>query len=64
MFYTVECSYTDPESENEWNAFYSLGKLPALVSVTGFSTSQRFQAMTPGCPVYLAIHTVNRTGGN
>ncbi len=23
MFYTVECNYTDPESEQEWNAFYS-----------------------------------------
>ncbi|MFS2225127.1 sugar ABC transporter [Pantoea sp. B65] len=58
MFYIVECSYTDPKSEEEWNEFYSDEKLPALVSVTGFSTSQRFQALKPGCPVYLAIHTV------
>jgi len=58
MFYTVECSYTDPESEKEWNEFYSLEKLPALISVIGFSTSQRFKSLTPGCPVYLAIHTV------
>lgn len=59
MLYTVECSYNDPESEEAWNEFYSLEKLPSLVSVTGFSTSQRFRALKPGCPVYLAIHTVN-----
>ena len=58
MFYIVECSYTDPESEKVWNDFYSLEKLPALISVTGLSTSQRFQSLTPSCPVYLAIHTV------
>ena len=23
MFYTVECSYNDPDSEDEWNEFYS-----------------------------------------
>lgn len=59
MFYTVECSYNDPESEAEWNAFYSQQKLPALISVAGFTTSQRFRAVKPGCPVYLAIHTIN-----
>ncbi|WP_336709112.1 MULTISPECIES: sugar ABC transporter [unclassified Cedecea] len=59
MLYTVECSYTHPESEDEWNGFYSKEKLPALVSVTGFSTSQRFKALTPGCPVYLAIHNIS-----
>ena len=58
MWYTVECSYNDAESEAEWNAFYNQQKLPALLSVTGFATSQRFRAVSPGCPVYLAIHTV------
>ncbi|MDR9891602.1 sugar ABC transporter [Pseudenterobacter timonensis] len=58
MWYTVECSYNDSESEAEWNAFYNHQKLPALISVTGFTTSQRFRAVTSGCPVYLAIHTV------
>ncbi|WP_353613291.1 sugar ABC transporter [Mangrovibacter phragmitis] len=59
MFYTVECSYNEPESEEEWNAFYSKQKLPALISVTGFATSQRFRATQSGCPVYLAIHTIH-----
>jgi hypothetical protein len=59
MIYTVECGYADPGSEAEWNDFYSLDKLPALISVTGFHTSQRFKALGGGCPVYLAIHTVD-----
>jgi len=58
MLYTVECSYSDAKTEQEWNDFYSIDKLNALISVTGFITSQRFKALTPACPVYLAIHTV------
>lgn len=58
MFYTVECSYNDPDSEAEWNAFYSEQKLLALISVPGFKTSQRFRALKSGCPLYLAIHTI------
>ncbi|MDR3438699.1 sugar ABC transporter [Telmatospirillum sp.] len=61
MIYTVECSYADPGSEAEWNDFYSLDKLPALISVTGFHTSQRFKALGRGYPVYLAIHTIDRS---
>lgn len=59
MIYTVECSFADPRSEAEWNDFYSLEKLPALISVTGFHTSQRFKSISEGCPVYLAIHTID-----
>jgi hypothetical protein len=59
MIYTVECSFADPASEAEWNAFYSLEKLPALISVTGFHTSQRFKALSDGCPTYLAVHTID-----
>ena len=58
MIYTVECSFADPAYEAEWNDFYSLSKLPALISVTGFHTSQRFKALSCGCPVYLAIHSI------
>lgn len=58
MLYTVECSYSDTQTEQEWNDFYSIQKLAALISVTGFITSQRFKALTPACPVYLAIHTI------
>lgn len=59
MIYTVECSFADPASEAEWNDFYSLEKLPALISVSGFHTSQRFKALSAGCPVYLAMHTID-----
>lgn len=59
MIYTVECSFADPRSEAEWNHFYSAEKLPALISVTGFHTSQRFKAISPGCPIYLAVHTID-----
>lgn len=59
MIYTVECSFADAASEAEWNDFYSLEKLPALISVSGFHTSQRFQALHPGCPVYLAVHSID-----
>ncbi|MBB3772919.1 hypothetical protein FHS55_003544 [Angulomicrobium tetraedrale] len=59
MIYTVECSFADPDSEAEWNDFYSLDKLPALISVSGFHTSQRFKALSGGCPVYLALHSID-----
>lgn len=59
MIYIVECSYADPSSESEWNNFYSLEKLPALISVDGFHTSQRFKALNSGCPVYLALHSIH-----
>lgn len=59
MIYTVECSFANPASEAEWNDFYSLEKLPALISVSGFHSSQRFKALSPGCPVYLAMHSID-----
>ena len=62
MIYTVECSFADPASEAEWNDFYSLEKLPALISVSGFHTSQRFRALSAGCPVYLAMHSIDNLG--
>lgn len=59
MIYSVECSFADPAGEAEWNEFYSLEKLPALISVSGFHTSQRFRASTAGCPHYLALHSID-----
>lgn len=59
MIYTVECSFSDLASEGAWNDFYSLQKLPALISVSGFQTSQRFQALSAGCPTYLAVHSID-----
>lgn len=59
MIYTVECSFAHADSEAEWNDFYSLHKLSALISVGGFHTSQRFRALSGGGPVYLALHTID-----
>ncbi|AEF45090.1 hypothetical protein SerAS12_1963 [Serratia sp. AS12] len=59
MIYTVECGFADPASEAEWNKFYSQEKLPALISVSGFHTSQRFKALSAGCPAYLALHSID-----
>ncbi|MGU7773966.1 sugar ABC transporter [Burkholderia sp. MR1-5-21] len=59
MIYTVECSFADPASEAEWNDFYSRVKLPALISVSGFVTSQRFSALDGTGPRYLALHTID-----
>lgn len=59
MIYTVECSFADPATEAEWNDFYSSEKLPALISVSGFHTSQRFRALSAVCPVYLAVHSID-----
>lgn len=59
MIYTVECNFADPDSEAEWNQFYSLQKLPALISVSGFHTSQRFKALSNDCPDYLALHSID-----
>ncbi|ABD87037.1 conserved hypothetical protein [Rhodopseudomonas palustris BisB18] len=59
MIYSVECSYADAGSETEWSNFYSLEKLPALISVSGFHTSQRFMALRRGYPVYLALHSID-----
>jgi len=58
MLYTVECTYADSRTEEEWNNFYSQEKMPALISVNGFSTSQRFRSIMPNYSSYLAIHTI------
>ena len=59
MIYTVECNFSDPNTEEQWNNFYNLNKLPALISVTGIQTSQRFKAVGSGYPIYLAIHSID-----
>ncbi|WP_063552140.1 hypothetical protein [Burkholderia territorii] len=59
MIYAVECSIAEPAVEAEWNDFYSRVKLPALISVSGFRTSQRFRALGGDGPVYLALHTID-----
>ncbi|MDH3703108.1 MAG: sugar ABC transporter [Alphaproteobacteria bacterium] len=58
MIYTVECAFSDPAREADWNAYYSGPKLAAVLSVPGFRTSQRFRAITPCAAPYYAMHSL------
>ena len=58
MLYLVECDFIDPALEAEWNAFYSGDKLRALLSVSGFLSSQRFSCIHGDSPKYLAVHSI------
>lgn len=58
MIYTVECAFTDPARENEWNVHYSGEKLDNLLRLPGWLTSQRFRALTPMDAPYFAMHTL------
>ena len=58
MIYTVECAFTDPSREAEWNRHYSGEKLDNLLRLPGWRTSQRFRALTPTASPYFAMHTL------
>ena len=58
MIYTVECAFTDPAREAEWNRHYSGEKLDNLLRLPGWLTSQRFRALTPIAAPYFAMHTL------
>jgi hypothetical protein len=58
LIYAVECSFAEPAHEQDWNSFYSGPKLSALISVTGFLTSQRLRLVEGSAPTYLALHTI------
>ncbi|MCG8548051.1 MAG: sugar ABC transporter [Alphaproteobacteria bacterium] len=58
MIYTVECAFTVPEREDDWNAYYDDEKLNALLSVPGFRASQRFRAIMETRAPYLAVHSL------
>jgi len=59
MLYMVECGFSEPSLEAEWNTFYSGPKLAALLDdVPGFRRSQRFCDVEPDDAPYIAIHEV------
>lgn len=62
MIYTVECAFTDPAREDEWNVHYSGEKLDNLLRLPGWRTSQRFRALTPINAPYFAMHTLRDAG--
>ena len=58
MIYMVECAFTDPTREEEWNVFYGGDKLTTLLNLPGFRASQRFRAVTDVPAPYLAVHSI------
>lgn len=62
MIYTVECAFTDPAREDEWNRHYSGEKLDNLLRLPGWLTSQRFRALMPVDSPYFAMHTLRDAG--
>lgn len=58
MLYMVECRFTDPAREPAWNTWYGGVRLDELLSVPGFTGSQRFIALTRPVPYYLAVHSI------
>lgn len=59
MLYMVECGFSDPVLEPDWNRYYTERKLDEVLAVPGFRTSQRFKAPDGRRAPYLAIHTVD-----
>jgi hypothetical protein len=55
----VECGFSDPSREADWNRYYSGPKLDSVLAVPGFRTSQRFCALDALPGPYLAMHTVH-----
>lgn len=59
MLYMVECGFSDPDREADWNRFYSGPKLGALLeNVPGFLGSQRFRSTNRSVVRYIAIHEI------
>lgn len=58
MIYTVECAFTVPDREAEWNTYYNGEKLDSLLTVPGFRTSQRFRAIMDTPAPYFAVHSL------
>jgi hypothetical protein len=56
--YMVQHAFSNPEWEEEWNAWYA-GNLKVLLGVPGFRTGQRFQALDGSPPRYMAVYTVD-----
>lgn len=58
MIYMVECGFSDPAREAEWNDYYNGPKLAAVLSLPGFLRSQRFRSAGSGPTRYIALHAL------
>lgn len=61
MIYTVEITFSAPDQEDEWNAWYS-PHLFTLLSVPGFETAQRFRRPVGDNYAYLAAYSISTAG--
>ena len=57
MIYMVEHTFSMPQLEDEWNAWYA-GNLRLLLSVPGIESAQRFRIANTEPPRYMAMYTV------
>jgi hypothetical protein len=61
MIYMVACRFTgtdEIDKEAQWNAYYDGPKLDALLSLDGFTSSQRFKCVHASPAPYVALHTI------
>lgn len=58
MLYMVECRFTDPAREAQWNQWYGGERLGELLAVPGFLTSQRLISLTHAGNYYLTVHNI------
>ena len=57
MIYMVEHTFSMPELEDDWNAWYA-GNLRVLLSVPGIDSAQRFRVPGASPPRYMALYTL------
>jgi hypothetical protein len=58
MIYMVDHVYTDPGTEPEWHAWYSV-YLQKLLSVPGIHSTQRFKALNHAPSRFLAMYSID-----
>jgi hypothetical protein len=56
--YMVQHTFSRPDWEDEWNAWYEKN-LKVLLAVPGFRSGQRFKALDGKPPRYMAVYTVD-----
>jgi len=57
MIYMVEHTFSMPELEADWNAWYA-GNLGVLLAVPGIASAQRFRVPDSAPPRYMAMYTL------
>jgi hypothetical protein len=58
MIYTVEIDFKSEAHFSDWSAWYN-GNLPLILTVPGFETAQRLEAVSADVPRFLAIYTIS-----